>query len=71
MALKTIPCPQCGGSASAAAANEWRPFCCKRCKMIDLGDWLDESNRIPGPPAGMPGADDWDTDGNTPSGSSH
>jgi endogenous inhibitor of DNA gyrase (YacG/DUF329 family) len=27
--------------------------------MIDLGDWLDESNRIPGPPSGAPGADDW------------
>lgn len=23
------------------------PFCCERCKMIDLGRWLDESIEIP------------------------
>jgi endogenous inhibitor of DNA gyrase (YacG/DUF329 family) len=25
----------------------WRPFCSERCKLIDLGSWFDESNRIP------------------------
>ena len=25
-------------------------FCSERCRLIDLGDWLDESFRIPGPP---------------------
>lgn len=29
-------------------ASPYRPFCSKRCKLIDLGDWLDESHRIPG-----------------------
>ncbi|MAA75381.1 MAG: DNA gyrase inhibitor YacG [Salinisphaeraceae bacterium] len=56
---RSIPCPQCGEACSPAPSNRWRPFCSKRCKMIDLGDWLDESNRIPGPPSGAPGADDW------------
>lgn len=28
--------------------NPWRPFCSERCKLIDLGAWFDESNRIPG-----------------------
>lgn len=23
------------------------PFCCERCKLIDLGRWLDESIQIP------------------------
>src|SRR5215510_86845 len=25
----------------------WRPFCSERCKLQDLGRWLDESYRIP------------------------
>ena len=24
------------------------PFCSERCKMLDLGEWLDEEHRIPG-----------------------
>jgi hypothetical protein len=24
------------------------PFCCERCKLLDLGDWLDEKHRISG-----------------------
>jgi len=28
-------------------ANRWRPFCCERCRMADLGDWLSASNRLP------------------------
>lgn len=29
--------------------NAYRPFCSRRCKLIDLGDWLDESHRIAEP----------------------
>jgi endogenous inhibitor of DNA gyrase (YacG/DUF329 family) len=46
---KTIECPQCGKPAQIGADNPYRPFCSRRCKLIDLGDWLDESNRIPDP----------------------
>lgn len=45
--MKTIECPQCGEPARADESNPYRPFCSRRCKLIDLGDWLDESNRIP------------------------
>lgn len=45
--MKTTTCPHCGEPARADAANPYRPFCSRRCKLIDLGDWLDESNRIP------------------------
>jgi len=24
------------------------PFCSERCKLVDLGEWLDEGHRIPG-----------------------
>ena len=27
--------------------SEFRPFCFERCKMIDLGHWLDESYTVP------------------------
>jgi len=25
------------------------PFCCPRCKMVDLGKWFGEEHRISGP----------------------
>jgi len=45
---KTVACPCCGKRAILSAEqNPWRPFCSKRCKMIDLGAWADGSYRIP------------------------
>ena len=26
--------------------NEWRPFCSKRCKLLDLGAWASEEYRV-------------------------
>ena len=40
-------CPICG----KARSEDYRPFCSKRCADIDLGRWLDERYRVPGPPA--------------------
>ena len=65
---QTIDCPQCGNPARVSKDNPYRPFCSRRCKLIDLGDWLDESNRIPdegGPAGGTPWASP-DGDGDTP-----
>jgi endogenous inhibitor of DNA gyrase (YacG/DUF329 family) len=28
----------------------YRPFCCERCKLIDLGEWAMEEKAIPGEP---------------------
>ena len=28
--------------------SPWRPFCSERCRLIDLGEWLDEGHRISG-----------------------
>ena len=44
-------CPQCGAEV-AWKDNAFRPFCSERCKLIDLGNWLGERYRVPGPPAG-------------------
>lgn len=40
------PCPQCQQATVVTADNPYRPFCCERCKLLDLGDWLAERNRI-------------------------
>jgi uncharacterized protein len=31
----------------------YRPFCCERCKLIDLGEWAMEEKVIPGEPIPM------------------
>ena len=43
---KPFPCPNCKKATSLGTDNEWRPFCSERCRMIDLGDWINESNKI-------------------------
>ncbi len=45
----TVPCPTCGKPVPWSAASRWRPFCSERCRLIDLGDWLDENHRISEP----------------------
>jgi len=46
MAKSPPRCPICGRAQSAAN----RPFCSPRCADADLGRWLGEQYRIPGPP---------------------
>jgi hypothetical protein len=43
-------CPVCGARAvyDPAAPDPWFPFCCERCKLLDLGKWLSEEHRIEG-----------------------
>ena len=46
--MKTqIKCPQCSQQI-AWQDNPSRPFCSERCKLIDLGQWADESYRVSG-----------------------
>jgi uncharacterized protein len=46
-----VKCPICGSAVKARAENAAFPFCCARCKTIDLGKWVNEEYRIPaGPP---------------------
>ena len=40
-------CPQCKKPVSWQG-NPDRPFCSERCRLIDLGQWVDESYRIAG-----------------------
>jgi len=43
----TVKCPVCEKPVKWSAEFPNRPFCCERCKLIDLGAWADESHRIP------------------------
>lgn len=43
-----VACPTCGRKLPWSTDNRWRPFCSERCRLIDLGEWLSENNRIPG-----------------------
>jgi endogenous inhibitor of DNA gyrase (YacG/DUF329 family) len=45
---RSAHCPRCG-IAIAWSGNPHRPFCSLACRLIDLGVWLDERYRIPGP----------------------
>ena len=48
--MPTLPCPTCQRPVEWTAAAKWRPFCSERCKLIDLGDWINEKHTIPGEP---------------------
>ncbi|NIQ14708.1 MAG: DNA gyrase inhibitor YacG, partial [Candidatus Dadabacteria bacterium] len=41
-------CSQCGKSINEFINTHYLPFCCERCKLIDLGEWFNESHRILG-----------------------
>jgi hypothetical protein len=43
----TSRCPICGGKPAPERPLSLGPFCSRRCKTIDLGQWLGEGYRIP------------------------
>lgn len=40
-------CPGCGATIDWEH-NPFRPFCSKRCRLLDLGNWAAGHYRIPG-----------------------
>ena len=56
-----LRCPTCG-RVFVRSESRFAPFCCERCKLIDLGDWLDERHRIPGEDAPAGGGSEPDDD---------
>ncbi len=48
-------CPICE-AVLTAESHPFRPFCSKRCKLLDLSHWLSEDYRVPGEPLGDGGA---------------
>ena len=43
-----VKCPECGEQAEYSEKNEYRPFCSRRCQLLDLGAWASEERKIAG-----------------------
>ena len=47
----TIPfrprCPTCDMLAEPGVSDKYLPFCSERCRLIDLGRWLNEEHKLP------------------------
>jgi endogenous inhibitor of DNA gyrase (YacG/DUF329 family) len=60
--MKMIKCPICGKDVKLRKDGKLPPnfpFCSQRCKLIDLGKWLDEEYKISEPlPGGYVPVDD-------------
>lgn len=41
-----VKCPTCQKNVEWSEKSFFRPFCSKRCQLIDLGDWAAEEHRI-------------------------
>ncbi|MFB3829455.1 MAG: DNA gyrase inhibitor YacG [Bryobacteraceae bacterium] len=52
----TFKCPTCKRPTQPGSPDF--PFCCERCRILDLGDWASEKYRIPGPPTEAPPSKD-------------
>ena len=50
--MAEFECRLCGRKVTCARLEDvpTLPFCSERCRLIDLGKWLDGERRIPGEP---------------------
>ncbi|WJG10196.1 DNA gyrase inhibitor YacG [Aliiglaciecola sp. LCG003] len=46
-----VNCPTCKEKVVWNEQSKFRPFCSKRCQLIDLGEWSDEKMSIPAGPS--------------------
>ncbi|MFA5632435.1 MAG: DNA gyrase inhibitor YacG [Porticoccaceae bacterium] len=47
---RKLHCPTCGKVVLWNDDFPFRPFCSKRCQLIDFGEWAGEKHSIPGEP---------------------
>ncbi|MGA0806633.1 MAG: DNA gyrase inhibitor YacG [Pseudohongiellaceae bacterium] len=45
--IKEVLCPNCRRKVVWSEEAPFRPFCSKRCQLVDFGDWAAERHRIP------------------------
>ena len=46
--MKAVRCPTCKKTGDWFS-GAFGPFCSKRCKLVDLGKWLNEENKVSEP----------------------
>ncbi|PCH60522.1 MAG: DNA gyrase inhibitor YacG [Gammaproteobacteria bacterium] len=49
-----VSCPTCKKLVPWSKESKSKPFCSERCRLIDLGQWASEENRIPCAPKEVP-----------------
>mgnify|MGYP000032365473 CR=1 FL=1 len=42
-----VNCPTCEKAVEWGEMSPYRPFCSKKCQLIDLGEWANEEKSIP------------------------
>ena len=47
-----VRCPICRREAGPLSVNQAFPFCSERCRLLDLGKWIEGEYRVPGERAG-------------------
>lgn len=46
MTAPVVKCPTCHKEVVWNTDSPYRPFCSKRCKLIDLGEWAQEKYTV-------------------------
>lgn len=46
---KKVTCPICEKASEISISNPYRPFCSERCRLIDLGQWIEGAYSISEP----------------------
>lgn len=50
MGTRPSICPTCRQTVTNGPdGNPYRPFCSERCRLVDLGAWLNENHKISSP----------------------
>ena len=44
--IKQVNCPGCQKIVHWNEANPYRPFCSKKCQLLDFGEWANENHVI-------------------------
>jgi uncharacterized protein len=50
--MPLVNCPTCGKQIEWSQ-SEYRPFCSEKCKLLDLGEWIEGGYRLPDESTGL------------------
>lgn len=45
--VRYVSCPTCRKQVAWLDSEAWRPFCSRKCQLIDFGEWAAERHSIP------------------------
>jgi len=45
--IRQVNCPNCQKIVPWTEEAIYRPFCSRKCQLLDFGEWANESHRIP------------------------